>query len=238
MMNKLCDFKNECEGKSAPDIIRGAIGTFPPDRLILATSFSAEDQVLVDMLCGMNASIRIFTLDTGRLFQETYDVMHETQRRYGIHIEAYAPDPGELADLVREKGPNLFYESVENRKACCGVRKVHSVKKALAGMEAWICGIRKEQSATRAGLEAVEWDDDNGLIKISPLWNWTEEEVWRHIECNHVPYNVLHKQGYPSIGCAPCTRAVRAGEDIRSGRWWWESPEHRECGLHSRRRKG
>jgi phosphoadenosine phosphosulfate reductase len=192
---------------------------------------------LIDMLCSLNNRIRIFSLDTGRLFQETYDVMHQTQARYGIPIEVYAPDPGELADLVREKGPNLFYESIENRKECCTVRKVHPLKKALAGMEAWICGIRRDQSLTRADLEPVEWDEDHGLIRISPLCNWTEDEVWRYIEDHHVPYNALHKQGFRSIGCAPCTRAVNPGDDIRSGRWWWEAPEHKECGLHDRRRK-
>jgi len=235
-MNKLNSFKIACEGKSATDILLQAIRTFPPEKLALATSFGAEDQVLIDMLFNLGSRVRVFTLDTGRLFQETYDVMHQTQARYGIRLEVYAPDPGELADLVREKGPNLFYESIENRKACCAVRKVHPLNRALAGMEAWICGNRRDQSLTRAGLEPVEWDEDHGLIKICPLCNWTEDDVWRYVEEKHVLHNALHKQGFPSIGCAPCTRAVGTGEDIRAGRWWWEAPEHKECGLHNRRR--
>jgi phosphoadenosine phosphosulfate reductase len=233
-MNQLQEFSKACEGKAGLEILREALQAFPQDRIALATSFGAEDQILIDMLCGLNHRIRVFTLDTGRLFQETYDVMHQTQERYGIPIEVYSPDPVELADLVREKGPNLFYESIENRKACCAVRKVHPLKKALAGMEAWICGIRRDQALTRADLEPVEWDGDNGLIRISPLCDWTEDEVWRYIEDRHVPYNALHKKGFPSIGCAPCTRAVKPGDDIRSGRWWWEAPEHKECGLHNR----
>jgi phosphoadenosine phosphosulfate reductase len=180
--------------------------------------------------------LRVFTLDTGRMFQETYDVMHSTMSRYGIPIDLYAPDPVELAEMVREKGPNLFYESVENRKACCNVRKVRPLKKALHAMEAWICGNRRDQALTRAELNPVEWDEANGLIKICPLYNWLEDDVWNYINKNGVPHNVLHHQGFPSIGCAPCTRAVNPGEDIRSGRWWWESAEHKECGLHNRPR--
>jgi phosphoadenosine phosphosulfate reductase len=235
-MHTMQEFKDACKGKSAPEILDWAIHTFPSPRLVLASSFGAEDQVLIDMLCGLSRQVRVFTLDTGRLFQETYDVMHQTWLRYGIRFDVYAPDPAELAEMVREKGPNLFYESVENRKACCGVRKVHPLRKALQGMEAWICGIRQDQSVTRSGLETVEWDADNGLIKISPLWNWTEDEVWKYIKEHNVPYNILHDRGFPSIGCAPCTRAARDGDDLRSGRWWWEQPEHKECGLHNRYR--
>jgi phosphoadenosine phosphosulfate reductase len=234
-MDNLNDLKHACDGKSAPEIIWWAINTLPLDRLAMATSFGAEDQALIDMLSRLGSGrMRVFTLDTGRLFQETYDVMHQTRARYEIRFDVYGPDPTELADMVRENGPNLFYESVENRKACCGVRKVHPLKKALHGMEAWICGVRRDQSLTRAGLEPVEWDESNGLIKISPLCNWTEDDVWSYIKEHRVPYNILHDQGFRSIGCAPCTRAVRPGEDIRSGRWWWEAPEHKECGLHNR----
>jgi phosphoadenosine phosphosulfate reductase len=235
-MQKLQEFRDACKGKSAPGIIERAIHFFSAERLAVASSFGAEDQVLISMLCGLSRQVRVFTLDTGRMFQETYDVMHQTWLRYGIRFDVYAPDPAELAAMVREEGPNLFYESVEKRKLCCGIRKVHPLKKALQGTEAWICGIRKDQSVTRSDLESVEWDKENGLIRISPLWNWTEEEVWKYIKDHRVPYNALHDQGFPSIGCAPCTRAVRPGEDIRSGRWWWEQPEHKECGLHNRPR--
>ncbi len=233
-MNKLNKLKSICAGKSASAIIHLVISEFPVDKLALATSFGAEDQVLTDMLCRPITGLRIFTLDTGRLFQETYDVMHRTREYYGIPIDLYAPDPGELADLVREKGPNLFYESVENRRACCNVRKVHPLRKALHAMEAWICGNRRDQAATRAELDPVEWDESNGLIKICPLCDWTEAEVWNYINENQIPHNALHHRGFRSIGCAPCTRAVGLGEDVRSGRWWWESPEHKECGLHNR----
>jgi phosphoadenosine phosphosulfate reductase len=236
-MDKLQSFRNAVKDKSAPDLIRWAIAQFPVEKVALATSFGAEDQVLTDMACRIASQVRIFTLDTGRLFPETYDVMHRTQEHYGIPIEVYAPDPKELADLVRQKGPNLFYESVENRKACCNVRKVQPLKKALEGMEAWICGNRRDQALTRADLEPVEWDETNGLIRICPLYNWTEDAVWDCIRQNRIPHNALHDEGFRSIGCAPCTRAVRPGEDVRSGRWWWESPEHKECGLHNRMRR-
>lgn len=233
-MNRLEGLKLLCRDKSAGEILRLITTEFPANRLALATSFGAEDQVLTDMQCRLEAGVRVFTLDTGRLFQETYDVMQRTGEHYRIPIDLFAPDPEELAKLVREKGPNLFYESVENRKACCAIRKVHPLSKALHGMDAWICGNRRDQAPTRAGLEPVEWDEANGLIKICPLHGWTEENVWRYINENRVPHNALHHRGFGSIGCAPCTRAVNPGEDIRSGRWWWESPEHKECGLHSR----
>jgi phosphoadenosine phosphosulfate reductase len=235
-MDRLQALKRACRDKPAQEILRLVMAEFPTKKLALATSFGAEDQVLTDMLCRIETGVRVFTLDTGRLFQETYDVMHRTGERYRIPIDLFAPDPEELAELVREKGPNLFYESVENRKACCAVRKVHPLRKALHAMEAWICGNRRDQALTRAGLDPVEWDDANGLVKICPLYDWTEEDVWRYINKNHVLHNALHHQGFRSIGCAPCTRAVPAGEDIRSGRWWWESSEHKEGGLHNRPR--
>jgi phosphoadenosine phosphosulfate reductase len=233
-MDKLQSLKDACKNKPASDIIRQVIAAFAANKLALATSFGAEDQALTDMLCHLKAGVRVFTLDTGRMFQETYDAMQRTQEHYGISIDLYFPDPLEVAELVREKGPNLFYDSVENRKACCNVRKVHPLRKALHSMEAWICGNRRDQAFTRAELEPVEWDEANGLIKICPLYNWTEEDVWKYIKENRVPHNALHGQGFRSIGCAPCTRAVAPGEDVRSGRWWWESPDHKECGLHNR----
>lgn len=202
------------------------------DRIALASSFGAEDQVLTDMLCKITGSSRIFTLDTGRLHQETYDVMDATREKYGVTITALFPDRGQVEAMTGEQGPNLFYKSIENRKRCCSVRKIEPLKRHLANLDAWIVGLRKEQSVTRGNLEQIVWDSANGLIKINPLLDWTTEQVWDYIKTNDVPYNKLHDTGFPSIGCAPCTRAVKPGEDIRAGRWWWELPEHKECGLH------
>ena len=202
------------------------------DKIALASSFGAEDQVLTDMLCKVCDSPRIFTLDTGRLPQETYDVMAATRQRYGIRIEVLFPDREQVEDMVNTHGPNLFYESIEARKRCCHVRKVEPLKRKLSTLRAWICGLRAEQALTRTGLQRIEWDETFGLLKISPLADWTTEQVWNYIRNNDVPYNKLHDQGYPSIGCAPCTRAIGPHDDIRSGRWWWEQPERKECGLH------
>ncbi len=202
------------------------------DRVALATSFGAEDQVLTDMLCRINNQPSIFTLDTGRLPEETYEVMQATREKYGIQIDALFPDYKEIEQMLNRYGPNLFRESVEARKLCCRVRKIEPLKRKLSGLEAWICGLRSEQSVTRTDIKRIEFDENFGLIKISPLADWTTEQVWNYIRENKVPYNKLHDKGYPSIGCAPCTRAVREGEDIRAGRWWWEKPEHKECGLH------
>ncbi len=235
-MDRVRSLNAACKERTAPEILRWVVNELTAGKLRLASSFGAEDQVLTDMLCRLDAGVRVFTLDTGRLFQETHDAMQRTQEHYGISIDLYFPDSLEVADLVREKGPNLFYDSVENRKACCNVRKVQPLRKALHAMEAWICGNRRDQGLTRADLEPVEWDEANGLIKICPLYDWSESNVWNYIEENRIPHNSLHHQGFRSIGCAPCTRAVAPGEDVRSGRWWWESPEHKECGLHTRPR--
>lgn len=236
-MRLLDEYRNELRGLDAEGILKWAGRKFA-SRAALATSFGAEDQVLTDMCAGLNDPIRIFTLDTGRLFQETYDVMGATMKRYGLRFNVYAPNAEDLAGLIEGDGPNLFYESVEKRKACCKVRKTIPLQRALTGLEAWITGLRKEQSVTRTGTEAIEWDEAHGLYKISPLHDWTEEEVWEYIREHRVPFNSLHEKGFPSIGCAPCTRAVAAGEDVRAGRWWWELPEHRECGLHNRPGRG
>jgi phosphoadenosine phosphosulfate reductase len=202
------------------------------DRIALASSFGAEDQVLTDMLCKVSGNPRIFTLDTGRLPQETYDIMAATRQRYGIQIDIVFPDREQVEDMVNTHGPNLFYNSIEARKLCCHIRKVEPLKRMLNGLQAWICGLRAEQSLTRINLQRIEWDDTFALLKISPLADWTTEQVWDYIKQNDVPYNKLHDQGYPSIGCAPCTRAIGPNDDIRAGRWWWEQPEHKECGLH------
>jgi phosphoadenosine phosphosulfate reductase len=179
------------------------------------------------------ADFRVFTLDTGRLNQETYDCMDAIRERYGIQIEVFFPDSNGVEKMVRENGLNLFYNSVELRKLCCGVRKVEPLNRALKGLDAWMTGLRREQAVTRADVRRIELDEDHGnIIKINPLVDWSYGDVWDYIRRKSVPYNRLHKQGYPSIGCAPCTRAVKPGEDLRAGRWWWENPNAKECGLH------
>ncbi|MFW5769056.1 MAG: phosphoadenylyl-sulfate reductase, partial [Spirochaetota bacterium] len=178
--------------------------------------------------------VPVFTLDTGRLFQETYDLIEETARKYGLEIEVLFPDRSEIESMVKEHGPNLFYYSVENRKLCCRLRKVHPLRRRLSELDAWICGLRREQSVTRTDIHPVEYDEANGLVKINPLVDWTEDRMHAYIREHSVPYNKLHDKGYPSIGCRPCTRAVKESEDVRAGRWWWENPESRECGLHPR----
>jgi phosphoadenosine phosphosulfate reductase len=204
------------------------------DRLCLSSSMGAEDQVLTDMLVKINPGIRIFTLDTGRLFPETMNLIHETRKHYNTGIEVYFPDYRLVQDMVKEKGINLFYESLENRKLCCQIRKLEPLKRALNGMQAWVTGIRKDQTLNRFNTSIVEWDETYELVKINPLYRWSEKMVWDYIHAHHVPYNELHDKGFPSIGCQPCTRAVAPGEDTRAGRWWWEDQDHKECGLHTK----
>jgi len=223
----------ESAGSKTPqELIAWAVGEFGPENIVQATSLGAEDQVITDMLVKNGAPVDIFTLDTGRLPQETYAVLEETRERYGRNIGIVFPDAGAVESMVNKGGPNLFYKSTENRKLCCQIRKVEPLKKKLAGIRAWICGLRRDQSPTRTGLQAVEWDAQFSVFKISPIADWNESRVWEYIHQNGVPFNILHGQGYPSIGCACCTRAVQPGEDARAGRWWWEAPEHKECGLH------
>jgi phosphoadenosine phosphosulfate reductase len=229
---EIAKYQEMLEGKTAEDIIRWAVDFFGPSRLALASSLSAEDQIITDILVSITPEAKVFTLDTGRLFQETYDVLERTRLKYKINIEVCFPDTAAVEEMVNEKGPNLFYYSVENRKQCCNIRKVRPLKKKLSSLDGWICGLRREQSVTRSDLQAIEWDNNNGLLKINPLIHWNEQQVWDYIKKYDVPYNFLHDRGFPSIGCAPCTRAVKPGEDIRSGRWWWELPEYKECGLH------
>lgn len=219
------------EDQPAEEILRWAIGSFYPD-IVLASSFGLEDVILIDMASRLSPQIRVFTLDTGRLNDETYEVMERVRHLYNTAIESYFPDREAVERLEREKGFYSFRESVENRRECCGIRKVEPLRRALAGQKAWITGLRRAQAVTRADTGAVEWDEGNGLVKVNPLVEWSEEQVWEYIRAHDVPYNVLHDRGYPSIGCAPCTRAIKPGEDIRAGRWWWENPEYKECGLH------
>ncbi|MCI1786316.1 MAG: phosphoadenylyl-sulfate reductase [Bacteroidales bacterium] len=200
-----------------------------------SSSLSYEDQVLTDMICCIDKTARIFTLDTGRQFPETYDVIDRTNTRYGIKIEVFFPDYEKVQKMVREHGINLFYESIELRHLCCNVRKVEPLKRALKGVELWISGLRRTQSSTRSSMEMLEYDSADDVLKFNPLIMWSEDQVKEYIVVNSVPYNKLQDKGYPSIGCQPCTRAVLPGEDIRAGRWWWEDPDHRECGLHVRK---
>jgi len=186
------------------------------------------------MIGSEKLDIKIFTLDTGRLFQETYDVLDLTQKKYDVSIHAFFPQTAAVEKLITEKGPNSFYDSVENRKECCRIRKIEPLKRALSGASVWITGVRAEQSENRGAMKLVEWDEPHQVIKYNPLLSWTEKEVLDFIEVNKVPVNTLHKKGYPSIGCAPCTRAIMPGEDLRAGRWWWESSS-KECGLHEHR---
>jgi len=197
-----------------------------------ANSLGAEDMVLTDLIVKAGLPIEIFSLDTGRLPLETYDLMAAVQAHYGLKLKIYFPQASTVEDYVRANGINAFYESIEMRKGCCYVRKVEPLKRALAGKKAWITGMRAEQAATRGNLATREYDEGNGLEKFNPLADWSEKEVWTYIKQNAVPYNALHDKFYPSIGCAPCTRAISLGEDIRSGRWWWESADTKECGLH------
>jgi len=204
------------------------------DRIILSSSLGLEDQVLTEMVIRYRQDTPVFTLDTGRLFPETYELIARTNKHFGIRIRTLFPEAEKVEEMVAERGINLFYDSVENRKRCCGIRKVAQLPRAFAGMDAWISGLRKDQSVTRFFSKLVEWDENNGLVKINPLINWTEKEVREYIAEHKIPYNPMHDNGYPSIGCEPCTRAVEPGEDVRAGRWWWESEVHKECGLHKR----
>lgn len=197
-----------------------------------ANSLGAEDMVLTDLIVKAKLPIEIFSLDTGRLPLETYDLMAAVDKHYGLKLKIYFPQAEAVESFVRNHGINGFYDSVTLRKACCYARKVEPLQRALAGKRAWITGMRAEQAATRGNLAFREYDEGNGLEKFNPLADWSEKEVWTYIKQNAVPYNALHDKFYPSIGCAPCTRAISLGEDVRSGRWWWENPETKECGLH------
>ncbi len=204
------------------------------DKITFASSLGAEDQVMTHMIAGIDKTANIFMLDTGRMFPETYEVLAKTNKRYNINIQVYFPDSKRVEDMVNEKGINLFYKSIENRKLCCHIRKTEPLQRALSDKEAWITGLRREQAVTRNNFHKVEWDDKNELIKVNPLIDWTHDEIWDYIKTYRVPYNKLHDKGFPSIGCQPCTRAIMPGEDVRAGRWWWETPETKECGLHKK----
>lgn len=217
---------------SAMDILSHTAAHYP-GKVTFSSSMGAEDQVITHMISSLKEPVKIFTLDTGRLFYETYDLIEKTSKRYNIPIHICFPDKTRVEEMVNQKGINLFYYSIENRKLCCGIRKTEPLRGALQGFEIWITGLRREQSPTRKHLSMAEWDETNQIIKVHPLLEWKEKQIWDFIREHHIPYNPLHDKSFPSIGCQPCTRAVMPGEDIRAGRWWWEQPESKECGLHS-----
>lgn len=221
------------EGKSANEVLHYFFNEFE-GKVGFSTSLGAEDQVITHMLAQITSNPYIFTLDTGRLFPETYDLLDLTTKKYNFKINIFYPQAESVQKMVTEKGINLFYDSIENRELCCFVRKMEPLKRAFEGLDVWVCGLRKGQSPTRKDMKNIEWDEKNGLIKVNPIIDWTEQQVWNYIRENNVPYNKLHDKGFPSIGCQPCTRAILPGEDVRAGRWWWENPETRECGLHKK----
>lgn len=219
--------------KTPQDVLKWAIDNLHP-RLAMASSFGAEDVAVIDMIMKINPKARIFTLDTGRLNQETYDVMDEIRNKYNTNIEVTFPDQNEVEQMVRVNGMNLFYKSIGNRKLCCGIRKVHPLNRMLSTIDGWITGLRADQTEVRSTVQKIEIDTQhNNIIKINPIIEWTWEQTWDYIKKNSVPYNKLHDKGFPSIGCEPCTRAIKPGEPLRAGRWWWESDNQKECGLHA-----
>ena len=222
---------DELKGKEIAEQLKILASRFPGE-IVFSTSFGLEDQAITYMIASNKLPVKVFTLDTGRIFPETYTTWSRTVEKYGLTISAYYPDAMVLQQFVSEKGPNSFYESVENRKQCCHIRKVEPLQRALKGNKIWITGIRAEQSNNRLDMPIMEWDEINQIIKFHPLLNWTWGQVKQFVSRNDVPYNTLHDKGFVSIGCAPCTRAIKPGEDFRASRWWWEDNSKKECGLH------
>jgi phosphoadenosine phosphosulfate reductase len=231
-MGELLNLELEQKAIAVRERLSGAVAEY--GRVAYSSSLGAESIVLTDIIWSHVPGIDIFTIDTGRLPEETYELLGRLQGRYKRTLRVVYPDSKALEELVSAQGINGFYNSLEARMACCRVRKVEPFKRAIAGYGAWVTGLRHEQSATRAQAKPVEWDDDNSLYKVSPILDWTEEQIWQYIRARKLPYNSLHDRQYPSIGCQPCTRAIQPGESRRAGRWWWEQPESRECGLHPR----
>lgn len=222
------------ENATPQEILKSGI-TAAGGKVSLACSFSVEDVVIIDMAKELNLPLSVFALDTGRLHEETYEVADALTERYRIKIDWFFPRHEAIEKLLKEKGTFSFRESLDNRHECCHIRKVEPLSRALKGLAGWVTGLRREQSVTRATLAPIEADEVNsGILKINPLLEWTEKQVWEYADTRRIPINRLHKQGFPSIGCAPCTRPVAPGEHPRAGRWWWENPEHKECGLHRR----
>jgi phosphoadenosine phosphosulfate reductase len=231
-MNKVTDILNQVEGKTAEEVLQ-LVSQLTSGSAVFSTSLGYEDQVITHMIFSGNLNISVFTLDTGRLFPETYSVFNSTLERYKKTIHTFYPNTKLVENLVTKKGPFSFYENVENRKECCYVRKVEPLQRALKGYTIWITGIRADQSGNRSDMPMVEWDDANQIIKIHPLLKWSLQDVKDFIFKNNIPYNPLHDKGFISIGCQPCTRAIKEGEDFRAGRWWWEDASKKECGLHA-----
>jgi len=223
--------KQSLEGKTPLEIIQTVVNEFPEES-VFSTSFGLEDQVISDIILSNKLPVEIFTLDTGRHFAQTYQVHERVNDKYNTHIKTYYPDTAEIENFMNSNGPDAFYISPELRKQCCFIRKVQPLKRALNGKKIWFTGIRKEQSEERASTPVIEYDSGHNIIKVHPLIDWKIDEVWQHIKKNNVPYNALHNKGFTSIGCAPCTRAIAEGEDERTGRWWWENEDLKECGLH------
>lgn len=231
-MGDLANLKEQLLGLTIVEQLRFLADKYV-NKIVFSTSFGLEDQVITELIFANQIPIKVFTLETGRLFPETYYVWNRTLERYQQPIHAYYPQTEALQDLLNTKGPNSFYESVDNRKQCCHIRKIEPLKRALAGQALWVTGIRAEQSTNREDMSALEWDEGNQLLKFHPLFDWSLEAVRDYIASKNIVYNTLHDKGFPSIGCAPCTRAVAPGEDFRAGRWWWEDQSKKECGLHS-----
>ncbi|WP_028121919.1 phosphoadenylyl-sulfate reductase [Epilithonimonas tenax] len=221
--------KKSSQNNSIEAVLDHLTGIFP-DEICFSTSFSMEDQVITDLV--KESSIKIFTLDTGRLFEDTYNTWNLTRSKYQLDIKAYYPNQEELEAFIQQKGPDSFYTSVDNRKKCCEIRKVHPLKRALQGNKVWVTGLRAEHSPDRNDLRQLEWDESNQIIKYHPMLFWTTDQVKNYLKEKQIPYNILHDRGFVSIGCAPCTRAIQPGEDFRAGRWWWEDASKKECGLH------
>jgi phosphoadenosine phosphosulfate reductase len=233
-MDKVTQLINKIEGKNAGEILQ-TLSLLHNERVVFSTSLGYEDQVITHLIFSESLTIDVFTLDTGRIFPETYSVLNSTLERYKKEIKVYYPNTEKVEDLVTKKGPFSFYESIENRKECCHIRKVEPLKRALKGYTIWITGIRAEQSGNRENMPIAEWDEANKIIKVHPLLHWTFDEVKSFISKHNIPYNPLHDKGFVSIGCQPCTRAIKEGEDFRAGRWWWEDNSKKECGLHSKK---
>jgi phosphoadenosine phosphosulfate reductase len=227
---------NELKGKEITEQLGILVSRFP-GQVVFSTSFGLEDQTITFFIANGNIPVKVFTLDTGRIFPETYSTWSRTIEKYNLVISAFYSDAVALQQFVSVKGPNSFYESVDNRRQCCNLRKVEPLQRALKGNKIWITGIRAEQSSNRQDMPAVEWDEANQVIKFHPLLNWTWGQLKQFVSKNDIPYNPLHDKGFVSIGCAPCTRAIKPGEDFRAGRWWWEDNNKKECGLHSTQEK-
>jgi phosphoadenosine phosphosulfate reductase len=232
-IGKIEEWNSYFENKTPAELIKYFLDYFG-DKIAFSTSLGMEDQVITHMISRIDKNANIFTLDTGRLFPETYDLIDRTARKFDITLNVFFPDAADVEKMVKDKGINLFYDSIENRKFCCEVRKLRPLARAIKNLDAWITGLRRDQAVTRKELQKVEWDENNNLLKINPLADWSLEQVESYIKKYKIPVNPLHRKGFVSIGCQPCTRAIEPGEDIRAGRWWWENPETKECGLHKK----